>query len=136
MKKINVIKTIARKNIKFVIDVFKCLGKRLPLRLLFLCDVDIDSIPYSTKISHPYGICINKGVVIGQNCDIRHGATIGNKSTNNRIIEHAVIGDNVFIGCNASILGNVRVGNGAVIGAHALVLKDVPAYTIVKGVWK
>jgi serine acetyltransferase len=103
---------------------------------LFLCDVDIDSIPHGTKISHPYGICINRGVVIGKNVDIRHGVTIGNKSPNNKIIECAVIGDNVFVGCNASILGNVHIGNGAIIGAHALVLKDVPAYAIVKGVWK
>jgi hypothetical protein len=43
--KIRVIKTLIRKRIKNIVDIAKCLNKRLPLHLVFLCDVDIDSIP-------------------------------------------------------------------------------------------
>ncbi len=43
------------------------------------------------------------------------------------------IGNDVWIGCNAVILGGVEVGDGAVVGAGAVVTKDVPAYTIVAG---
>jgi len=103
--------------------------------LVFLCDVDIDSVPRGTFFGHPFGISINPGTEIGKNCDIRHGVTLG-KVNPEGPAEKIAVGDNVFIGCNASILGNVRVGNGAVIGAHALVLKDVPENERVKGVWK
>ncbi|MCK9576521.1 MAG: hypothetical protein M0R51_11410 [Clostridia bacterium] len=50
--------------------------------------------------------------------------------------EKIVIGNNVFIGCNASVLGNVKIGNNVIIGAHALILKDVPDRMKIKGLWK
>ncbi len=45
-----------------------------------------------------------------------------------------VIGNDVWIGCNVTILSGVKIGNGAIIGAGAVVTKDVPAYTIVAGI--
>lgn len=103
---------------------------------MFLCDCDIDAIPRGTKFGHPFGICINAGTRIGENVDIRHGVTIGKIDTKNINEPTATIRDNVFIGCNATILGGVRIGNNAIIGAHALVLADVPENTTVVGTWK
>ena len=131
------LRTFTKKQIRDFVKLWKCLKKRLPLRLVFLCDCDIDAIPPGTRFSHPFGICINAGTRVGKNVDIRHGVTIGTKDIkNNHILPCAEIGDNVFIGCNASILGSVRIGNNAIIGAHALVLADVPENTTVVGTWK
>lgn len=107
----------------------------MPLRLVFLCDVDIDSIPRGTFFGHPFGICINAGTVIGKNCDIRHGVTLG-KINPRGPPEKITLGDNVFVGCNAIILGNVTIGDNAVIGAGAKVFKDVPENIKVKETWK
>lgn len=52
----------------------------------------------------------------------------------NRFDNHCRIGNDVWIGCNATILRNVSVGDGAVIAANTLVNKDVPPYSIVAGV--
>ena len=47
--------------------------------------------------------------------------------------EGAVIGDNVQIGVGANIFGNVKIGNNVSIGAHSIVLKDVPSNCVVAG---
>ena len=133
--KIRVIKTLFRKRVKNIVDIAKCLNKRLPLRLIFLCDVDIDSIPRGTAFGHPFGICINSGTQIGKGCDIRHGVTLG-KINPKGDPEKITVGNNVFIGCNASVLGQVTIGDNVIIGAHALVLKDVPNGMKIKGLWK
>ncbi len=133
--KLRFVKTLLRKRIKNITDMAKCLNKRLPLRLVFLCDVDIDSIPRGTAFGHPFGICINAGTQIGKGCDIRHGVTLGKINPKGEP-EKIILGDNVFVGCNASVLGNVKIGNNAVIGAHALVLRDVPDGVKIKGLWK
>ena len=136
MKSYN-LKTFTQKRITDLSKLRKCLKKHLPLRLVLFCNCDIDAIPQGTHFAHPFGICINAGTTIGKNVDIRHGVTIGTKDVKNRhILPRAVIGDNVFIGCNASILGPVRIGDNVIIGAHALVLADVPENTTVVGIWK
>ena len=72
-------------------------------------------------LPHPFCIVINGAAVIGKNCTILHGVTIGIGS--NGI---PTIGDNVYIGCGATIIGDVHIGNNCKIGANAVVLKDVP----------
>lgn len=131
------LKMFIKKRYRDMQDILKCLQKGLPVKLVYFCNVDIDSIPAGTKLSHPFGICINKGTCIGTGCDIRQGVTLGRREPRNTLIhEKIVIGDNVFIGCNATVLGNVTVGNNVIIGAHALVLADVPDNTTVVGIWK
>lgn len=97
------------------------------------------SIPDTTQIGsgfyigHFGGIVVNSKSIIGKNCNISHGVTIGqlNRGT------HAgcpVIGDNVFIGPGAKIFGNVHVGDYAAIGANCVVVTDVPDHGVVAGV--
>jgi serine O-acetyltransferase len=71
------------------------------------------------------GIYINGDVVIGSNVNLTHGVMLG---ANNRGKKRGcpVIGDRVFLAAGAKVIGAVTVGDGAVIGANAMVIDDVP----------
>lgn len=80
---------------------------------------------------HPYGIVIHRNAVIGSRVTVMHQVTIG--------FSHPadpgapMIEDNVFIGAGAKILGGVRIGRGATVGANAVVTIDVPSHCTVVG---
>ena len=84
------------------------------------------------RIEHFGGIIISGDSVIGDDVVIRNGVTIGLKHTGQR--GAPVIGNRVDIGAGAKILGNIHVGDDAVIGANAVVLKNVPAGALAVGV--
>ncbi len=84
-------------------------------------------------IGHFGGTIVNGGVKIGSYCQIAHGVTLGTKGAG-RGGGVPVIGDHVYIGAGAKVLGPIRVGHHAVIGANAVVVKDVPDYAVVGGV--
>ena len=75
------------------------------------------------RIHHFGNIFIHSGVRIGANCTLRQGVTIGNRKEGGPV---PVIGDNVEFGAYAQVLGGIRVGDGAKIGAMSVVLQDVP----------
>lgn len=81
------------------------------------------SIGPGLRIWHFGNIFIHPKVVIGANCTLRHGVTIGNRHEDGGV---PVIGDNVEFGAYAQVLGEVRIGNNCRIGAMSLVLLDVP----------
>lgn len=81
---------------------------------------------------HPLGIVIGEGVIIGNNVTIYQNVTLGRKDK--EINKYPIIGDNVTIYAGAKILGNVKIGNNAIVGANAVVLKDVPDNSIAVGV--
>jgi serine O-acetyltransferase len=83
------------------------------------------------KIWHFGGIFLNPDTVIGKNCTLRHGVTIGNRHSDHDV---PVIGDNVDIGVGAVIMGAIVIGNNVSIGANAVVLCDVPDNHIAVGV--
>lgn len=97
------------------------------------------SIPQSTEIGpgfyigHFGGIIINEKSVIGSNCNISQGVTLGqaNRGPNKG---YPVVGDNVYIGPGAKIVGAVKVGNNVAIGANCVVTKDVPDHAVVVGI--
>ena len=74
------------------------------------------------KLVHAGTIVIHPDVVFGDRCMVMHGVTVGTnmKSAAPRI------GDDVFIGAGAAVLGGIRVGDGATIAANAVVTRDVP----------
>lgn len=76
-------------------------------------------------------VVIHKRSVIGNDCVIGSGVTIGGKSNS---AEVPVIGNNCYIATGAKVLGAVKVGNNSVIGANAVVVKDVPDNCVVAGV--
>ena len=77
-------------------------------------------------IDHGMGVVIGGTAEIGKNCVLFHGVTLGGtgKHTGKR---HPTVGDNVFIGTHATILGPVRIGNNVKIGAETVIINhDVP----------
>lgn len=80
-------------------------------------------------IVHANGIVINGAVRGGANVILEHQVTIGAEKR-----AFPTLGDNVFIGAGAKILGGVHIGDCARIGANAVVLHDVPAYATAVGI--
>lgn len=81
--------------------------------------------------AHPYATIIN-AKSIGKNLSIRQCTTIGNKIDGRNDLT-PTIGDNVTIGANVVIIGNIRIGSNVIIGAGSVVVKDVPANSIIVG---
>ena len=84
-------------------------------------------------IDHATGVVIGETTVIGDNVSLYQGVTLGGVSTN-KGKRHPTIGNHVVVGCNASVLGNIKIGNNVRIGAGSVVLKDVPDDCTVVGV--
>ena len=84
-------------------------------------------------LDHGTGIVIGETAVVGDNCSILQGVTLGGtgKEIGDR---HPKIGDNVLISAGAKVLGNIKVGNCSRIAAGSVVLKEVPPRTTVAGV--
>lgn len=80
-------------------------------------------------VAHPVG-CVIVPARMGSNCSVIASATIGLRNE----WAFPVIGDNVFIGAGARVLGGIHVGDNAVIGANAVVIYDVPAGATAVGV--
>lgn len=83
-------------------------------------------------IGHPFCITINPKAVIGENCNIHKGATIGRENRGKR--EGApVIGNEVWIGVSSTIVGAVTIGNDVLIAPNSYVNCDIPEHSIVFG---
>lgn len=78
---------------------------------------------------HSQGIVINGSVRGGRNIHIEHQVTIGAERN-----QSPVLGSDIFIGAGAKILGAISIGDGARIGANAVVVDDVPPHTTVVGI--
>ncbi|KAH7422263.1 hypothetical protein KP509_12G001100 [Ceratopteris richardii] len=81
---------------------------------------------------HAAGVVIGETAVVGDNVAILHGVTLGGTGKHGGD-RHPKIGAGVLIGAGASIIGNITVGDGAKIGAGALVLMEVPPRTTAVG---
>jgi serine O-acetyltransferase len=82
------------------------------------------------RIYHFGGIIVHPGSVVGAGCTFGHGVTIGVREDDST----PVIEDDVVLSAYAQVLGDVRVGRGAKIGAMSVVLRDVPARHSAAGV--
>lgn len=107
-----------------------------PLRLFFqfFLHIYLPASAYHKKVrmGHCYNITLNPKVILGRNVTIYHGVTIGSKQFG-RGAGVPVIGDDVIIYPNSVILGDITVGSGSIIGAGAVVIKDVPVNAVVAG---
>jgi serine O-acetyltransferase len=84
-------------------------------------------------IEHQHGIVVHGECVIGDDCFIRQGVTLGNKSLD-KPFDAPVLGNGVNVGAGAKVLGKVTLGDRAQVGANAVVVKDVSAGTTVVGI--
>lgn len=85
-------------------------------------------------LEHPQGVEIGDGVVIGSNVVLGIGTLLGATFHRPSKTGFPTIGDNVEIWAKASVLGPTHVGHDAIVGAHALVLHDVPPGAVARGV--
>lgn len=81
---------------------------------------------------HAYCITINPKAELGKNVNIHKGVTIGEEHRGKRA-GYPVIGDNVWIGINATIVGNVKTGNDVLIASNSFVNCDIPDHSVVFG---
>jgi serine O-acetyltransferase len=79
------------------------------------------------------GIYVNGDAVIGRNVNYTHGGMLGQLNRGPRA-GNPVLGDRVFIASGAKVIGGITIGNGASIGANAVVTKDIPENGVVGGV--
>lgn len=84
-------------------------------------------------IDHGMGIVIGETAIIGNDCTIYHGVTLGGTGKVS-IKRHPTIGNNVMVGCGAKILGPITIGDNVKVGANAVIIKDVPSNNTVVGV--
>ena len=78
------------------------------------------------------GVHINPQAVLGRNCDLAHRVTIGTSAMGRQ--GAPILGDDIYIGTGATLVGRIKVGNGAKIAANTLVIGNVPAGATVMGV--
>ncbi len=120
-----------------------CMLKHIPvypLRLLLERFIEITtgiSLPGDVEIGkglriyHFGEIIIHSAVKIGEGCTLHQGVTIGDRGNP---LKAPSIGNNVFVGAGAKILGDITIGNNCKIGANAVVLESVPDNCIAVGV--
>lgn len=82
-------------------------------------------------LGHPYNITVGGGSILGNNVNLHKGCTIGR--SNRGKIGSPVIGNCVFIGINATVVGNVHIGNDVLIAPNSYVNIDVPDHSVVIG---
>lgn len=112
------------------------LGRMMFHRYRFKYGIHID---FTTEIGpglylcHVGGIVVNRRCVIGRNCNLSHEVTLGSKSRGDRA-GCPTVGDEVYIAPGAKIIGAVRIGDRAAVGANCVVVRDVPDGAVVAGV--
>jgi len=117
------------------------LGLRLPARIIShigraITGIEIHPgarIGEGLFIDHGMGLVIGETAVIGDNCHLFQGVTLGGTSTR-RAKRHPTLGHGVVVGAGAEIIGAVTVGDNAKIGAGSVVVTNVPANATVVGV--
>lgn len=144
-----------KRNIKgqlvlFMFRLAQLLARNLFIKILFvwylaLYHVMIEwflciEIPRKLKagkgliLYHGQALVINQGTIIGENCILRNSTTIGHKQlADGSFSKCPKIGNNVDIGANVCIIGDVTIGNNVKIGAGAVVVKDIPDNCIAVG---
>ena len=95
-------------------------------------------IPPETQIGpglylgHPFNITVNGHAVIGSNCNLHKGIVIGRTNRGKRK-GTPVIGNRVWIGINAAIVGGIKIGDDVLIAPNSYVNQDVPSHSVVFG---
>jgi serine acetyltransferase len=88
------------------------------------------SVGPGLKLNHATGLVVNVKAVLGANCDLKHGCTVGQRHAAG---PSPVLGDGVVLGAGAHVIGGITLGAGAEVGAGAVVLQDVPAGFVAVG---
>ncbi len=112
----------------FYINNFKFIAKIISQISRFFTGIEIHPACFIGRgllIDHGSGVVIGETAIIGDDCTIFHGVTLGGRG-NTKGKRHPTLYNGVFVGAGAKILGNVEIGNNVKIGANAVVLSDIP----------
>jgi len=116
---------------------------RIPLYIIYFPIKRISEVIFNTEISeyadlaggfyiaHVGNVIIAHHTKIGKNTSMHQGVTIGVSGADDKL---PVIGDRVYFGAGCKVVGSITIGNDVVIGANAVVTKDVPDNAIVVGI--
>jgi len=84
-------------------------------------------------IDHGMGVVIGETAEVGENVTLLHGVTLGGTSLRKEK-RHPTLGDNVVVGAGAGVFGAFTIGSGSRIGAGSVVVREVPANSVVVGI--
>ena len=117
---------------------FKFTARFLSQVARFLTGIEIHpgaTIGKRLFIDHGMGVVIGETTIIGDDCTLYQGVTLGGVGTGNHTTKrHPTLLNNVMISAGAKVIGNVTIGNNSIIGASSVVLKDVPDNCTVIGI--
>jgi serine O-acetyltransferase len=85
-------------------------------------------------IDHGMGVVIGETAIVGDDCLIYHGVTLGGTSQNKEIRRHPKIGNHVLIGAGAKILGAIEIQDHVKIGANSVVTSNCPKHSTIVGI--
>ena len=78
-------------------------------------------------LHHPTGVVIGRGVIVGSDCTLMQGVTLGERHADGRPPHlYPRLGNGVTVGAGATVLGSIEIGDDARVGANSVVLRDVP----------
>ncbi len=115
---------------------FKWLGRMISHLARWFTGIEIHpgaTIGRRFFIDHGMGVVIGETAVIGDDCTLYHGVTLGGTSWK-KGKRHPTLGNDVVVGAGAKVLGPIEVGNGARVGSNAVVVKPVPENATVVGI--
>jgi serine O-acetyltransferase len=96
------------------------------------------SVGPGLALYHPTGVVLGPDVVLGARCVLQQGVTLGALRERGVMadgrMDSPVLGDDVMVGAGARVLGPITIGNDSVVGANAVVLRDVPPAHLAVGV--
>lgn len=105
------------------------------IRIIYASDISCRAkIGPGLIIVHGHDIVIGANVIIGEDCKIFNGVTLGNKYTEVPDNAQPTVGNGVVISTGAKVLGGIQIGNHTMIGANCVVLTDCPPGAVVVGV--
>ena len=117
---------------------FKILARFLSQLARFFTGIEIHpgaTIGKRLFIDHGMGVVIGETTIIGDDCQLYQGVTLGGVGTGeHKVKRHPTLGNNVMISAGAKIIGDVFIGDNSIVGASSVVLKDVPPNCTVVGV--
>lgn len=120
-------------------------GLRFPARVIsqlarFLTGIEIHpgaTIGRRFFIDHGMGVVIGETAIIGDDCMLYHGVTLGGKAPRHTppgTKRHPTLGDGVTIGAGAKVLGDITIGEWSAVGANAVVTRSAPPHSLLVGV--
>jgi len=116
-----------------IYHLFRCWHRRQQVKYTTYISFE-SSIGPGLYLGHLLCIVVNTQTVIGRNCTLGHGVTLGQTHARSKHPGCPIIGDNVYLGCGAKIIGGIKVGDNAAVGPNSVVIKDVPDMGVVSGI--